>query len=308
MMKYRPMLAHSAQKAFSSKDWIFEIKWDGIRAISYVNNNLSILSRAQKELKENFPELKELENLAENVVLDGEIVLFKKGKTDFQALLERVQKTSYNIEYLSRKWPVTYVVFDILEKEGRSLIDFPLIKRKKMLKECLKEGKNVLISDFVEEKGKEYYDVALKKSLEGIVAKKKDSPYEPGKRSYAWLKIKKIKTCDCVILGYTKGKREFGALILGLYEKDKPRFVGKVGTGFKAKELEGLFNMFSTLKTKKANFDINEDVTWLKPRLVCTVKYHSVTRDGKLRIPVFTRLRLDKTPEECQIEQIAKPA
>ena len=222
---YKPMLARLASTPFSNKDWIFEIKWDGFRTIAYVNEDLSLRSRNGKELKYNFPELEELKQLTQNVVLDGEITIVTEGKADFQAVLERGKANKpMDIQVQTRQTPAVYVVFDILEKDGTPLINLPLTERKKILKESVKEGKHVLLSDFVEEKGEAYYEAALEKGLEGIMAKKKDSPYEPGIRSGNWLKIKKLLTCDCVIFGYTKGTgaraETFGALILGLYDKE----------------------------------------------------------------------------------------
>jgi bifunctional non-homologous end joining protein LigD len=308
---YKPMLAKLAPQPFSGKDWIFEIKWDGFRAVAYVNEEFSLRSRNQKELKYNFPELEELSRLARNVVLDGEIVVMKEGKPDFQALLERGQATSpVEIELQAKRSPVVYVVFDILEKDGVSLVDLPLTERKRILEESVKEGNHVLLSDFVEEKGEAYYRVALEKGLEGVMAKKKDSVYEPGARSGSWLKIKKLRSCDCVIFGYTSGSGAradtFGALLLGLYDGVKPVYVGKVGTGFSQSLLQTLSERFKQLKTGKAPFepDIPDEVTWLKPELVCEVGYQVVTRDVRLRMPRFLGLREDKLPSECTLDQI----
>jgi len=310
--RYKPMLAQTADAPFNSEDWIFEIKWDGIRAISYINAELNIKSRNEKELKYNFPELEELKDLTNNSVLDGEIVVIKNGKADFQTLLERSRTTSIrDIEYLSQKLPATYVVFDILEKDGRTLIDLPLIDRKRILKEKVKEGKHVVLSLFVEEEGKVYYDAALKMGVEGIMAKKKAGPYQPGIRSSNWLKIKKLSSCDCVIFGYTEGEGRradtFGALILGLYGKDKPVYVGKVGTGFSQNDIELLMKTFQGLVAEEKTLvvvDVPEKITWLKPELVCEVDYQAVTKDGKLRMPRFRILRSDKTPVECTLDQI----
>ena len=308
---YKPMFAKLAPQPFSNKDWIFEIKWDGFRAIAYVNHELSLKSRNQKELKYNFPELEELIQLARNVILDGEIVVMKEGKPDFQALLERGQATSpIEIELKAKLSPVVYVVFDILEKEGDSLVDLPLTERKRILKDSVKEGKHVLLSDFVEEKGKAYYNVALEKGLEGVMAKKKDSFYEASIRSGSWLKIKKLRSCDCVIFGYTRGSgtREdtFGALLLGLYDGDKPVYIGKVGTGFSQAVLQKLSEKFQKLKISKAPFkpDIPNEITWLKPALVCEVDYQLVTHGRRLRMPRFVGLREDKLPSECTLDQI----
>jgi bifunctional non-homologous end joining protein LigD len=307
------MLARLASQPFSSMEWIFEIKWDGFRAVAYVNEELSLRSRNGKELKYNFPELEELKRLTRNVVLDGEIVVMKEGKPDFQALLERGQAVSpVEIELQAKRSPVVYVVFDILEKDALSLVNLPLTERKRILGNSVREGRHVLLSDFVEEKGEAYYKIALEKGLEGIMAKKKDSPYEPGARSGNWLKIKKLRSCDCVIFGYTKGSgaraETFGALLLGLYDGEKPVYVGKVGTGFSQAMLKILSEMFQQLKTSEAPFtvDVPEKITWLKPALVCEVSYQVVTREGRLRMPRFSGLRKDKLPSECTVDQMGQ--
>jgi DNA ligase D-like protein (predicted ligase)/DNA ligase D-like protein (predicted 3'-phosphoesterase) len=308
------MLAKVADKAFTDKNWIFEIKWDGFRAISYIDEELSVKSRNEKELKYSFPELTGLTRLARNLVVDGEIVVMRRGKPDFQDLLERGQTVSpREIEKLSGETPATYIVFDVLEKDGKPLTKLPLIERKKILKDSLAEGKNVLISDFIEEKGEAYYKSAVDKGLEGVMAKKKDSQYEEGLRSENWLKIKELKTCDCVIFGYRTGQKSreatFGSLVIGLYDKEgKPVYVGNVGTGFNEEMLRILTDKFKILKTTSKHpfaVEMEEMVTWLKPELVCEVAYQVVTRDMRLRMPRFKRLRDDKAPKECTLDQIA---
>jgi DNA ligase D-like protein (predicted ligase)/DNA ligase D-like protein (predicted 3'-phosphoesterase) len=306
------MLADTAEKPFSSKDWIFEMKWDGIRAISYIDEDFTIRSRNDKELRNNFPELEELRQLSPNTVLDGEIVAMKGGKADFQALMERTAVSSqFELSLLTRKIPITYIVFDILEKDGKTVIDQPLTQRKQILKDNLKEGKHVLQSEYVEGQGTDYYEAAVKLGIEGIIAKKRDSPYMPGVRSGNWLKIKKTLTCECAVFGYTKGEgsreKTFGALLLGLYDADRPVYVGKVGTGFPQKTLSMLMETFHRLKSTEPTLngvDISEEITWLRPEIVCGVAYQSVTNDGKLRIPRFQKLRTDKPPKECTIEQL----
>jgi len=309
---YKPMLAQTATAAFTSPDWIFEIKWDGIRAISYVNEPFSIRSRNDNELRYNFPELEELKTLAPHTVLDGEIVIIREGRPDFQTLLERGRNTSArSIEYMANRFPALYVVFDILEKESQSVLGFSLDERKRLLNKHVKEGKNVILAEYVEEQGEAYYEAALKQGLEGIIAKKKTSRYEPGVRSRDWLKIKKLLSCDCVIFGYTLGvgsrEQTFGALILGLYDEEQPVFVGKVGTGFSQNEIQILMKAFEKLKRDEKTLqgvDVPEKVTWLKPELVCDVVYQSVTRDGRLRMPRYHGLRVDKPPRECTLSQI----
>jgi len=311
-LSYKPMLARLTSQPFSSEDWIFEIKWDGFRAIAYVNENLSLRSRNGKELKYSFPELDELRKLARNVVLDGEIIVMREGKADFQALLERNKALSETeIELQSRRSPAVYIVFDILEKDGKTLIKIPLIERKKILQNSVKEGPHILISDFVETNGQAYYTAALEKGVEGIVAKKKDSLYEPGLRSANWLKLRRLNFCDCVIFGYTVGtgirKKTFGALLLGLYSREgKPVYIGKVGTGFSQETLQTLSEKIQGLETEAAPFevDIPDRVKWLRPKLICEVLYQTVTRDIRLRMPRFRGLREDKLPFECTLDQI----
>jgi len=309
---YKPMLAKNAPNAFTDKDWIFEIKWDGFRAITYINENFSVKSRNEKELKNNFPELLELTKLAGDIVVDGEIVVIKDGKPDFQTMLERGQAVSVSeIERQSKRTPALYIVFDILEKDGKSLTEQTLMERKKILNDSLKEGSHVLLSDFIEEKGEAYYQLILEKGLEGVMAKRKDSQYEEGLRTGSWLKIKKLKTCDCIVFGYTKGAKSrgktFGALILGLYDNDgKPVYVGKVGTGFSEELLRVLLVKFDKLVTDIVPFkpETGDKVTWLEPKLVCEVAYQVVTHDLRLRMPRFKRLRDDKSPAECTVDQL----
>jgi DNA ligase D-like protein (predicted ligase)/DNA ligase D-like protein (predicted 3'-phosphoesterase) len=309
---YKPMLARSAEAPFNSKDWIFEVKWDGIRAISYINDEVAIRSRNQKELKDNFPELSELKGLARNVVLDGEIAVVKDGKSDFQTLIERSRATrTSDIAYMAQQFPVSYVIFDILEKDRKTLVDLPLTERKRILQETLREGKRVVISVFVEDEGEIYYKEALKSGMEGMIAKKKDSRYEPGVRSANWLKVKKLLTCDCAIFGYTAGegkrKETFGALILGLYDGNQPVYVGKVGTGFSeatSKQLMEIFKRIVSGQKTLEGVDVPEKITWVKPELVCEIIYQIVTKDNKLRMPRFQSLRTDKNPLECTLDQI----
>lgn len=309
---YKPMLAQHTEKPFDSVDWIFEVKWDGIRAISYVDGGLSIRSRNDKELRFNFPELEELKSLTENLVIDGEIVVMKGSRADFQALSERSKTTSIeNVKYLSQTSPATYILFDILEKDGRTLVHLPLNERKRLLKEYVREGSHTVLSAYVETEGEAYYKAALAKGMEGIMAKKKDSPYEPGARSANWLKIKPILTCDCVIFGYTigKGARKptFGALVLGLFDKMAPVYVGKVGTGFNQEDMELMLKTFKPLEVKDKTLegvDAQEEIVWLKPENVCQVVYQNVTKDGRLRMPRFLGIRNDKLPSECTLDQI----
>jgi DNA ligase D-like protein (predicted ligase)/DNA ligase D-like protein (predicted 3'-phosphoesterase) len=304
--RYQPMLAATAPAPFSDDNWLFEIKWDGVRAIATIGTTVSLRSRNNKELAGHFPELSELMVLAPGTVLDGEIVVMMNGKPDMQALLPRLLKTTPTVSAP----PVTYIVFDILRLGDNDLTGLPLIKRRRILTSAVHEGAHVIISVPIEGKGEDYYRAAVAQGLEGVMAKRKDSLYEPGVRSGAWLKIRAFKTCDCVIVGFTPGQGRrssaFGALLLGLYDENTLVSVGKAGTGFSDRLLAELMKDFSPLITVVPQIkDIRETVTWLEPVLVCEVGYMEVTRENKLRLPRFLRLRTDKPAVSCTIDQLA---
>jgi bifunctional non-homologous end joining protein LigD len=307
---YLPMLAESADRPFSSEEWIYEIKWDGIRAISYIGKgSLSIRSRNGTELSQNFPELGELTNLTSDAVLDGEIVVMSGGRADFQATVSRMKASGrMEIQRLAATQPSTYIVFDALEVEGVDLTGRPLMERKETLQGALKEGEHVVISTWGEEV--EYIEAAFAKGVEGVMAKKKDSVYEAGRRSGNWLKVKKISSCDCVVIGYTTGKGArgglFGALLLGLYGGGRLTFVGKVGTGFTEGMLKEIMKILKPLRAggPPSPSAEEEGAQWVEPSLVVDVAYQAVTKEGKLRIPRFRGLRLDKRAEECTLDQI----
>ncbi len=235
-----------------------------------------------------------------------------RGKPDIQALLPRLQTKT--IRPGLEPNPVTYIVFDILEKEGKSLTGLTFTDRRKILEEAVREGSHVVLSRPVESRGEEYYQTAVAQGLEGIIAKRKDSRYDQGLRSEGWLKIKAQKTCDCVIAGYTMGKGgrgvSFGSLLLGLYDPDsagKLVFIGKVGTGFSVRDQADLMELFSALETSTPSLtgaDRTYGITWLRQELVCEVAYQEMTRDRKLRIPRFIRVRLDKKAADCTIDQL----
>ena len=268
--RYRPMLAGTAPAPFSGDNWLFEIKWDGVRAIATVGSAVSLRSRNDTELIDLFPELAELATLAPGTVLDGEIVVMAGGRPNMQALLSRLQEGSFR----NGAAPVTYIIFDILERGGKDLTDLPLTERRRILQSAVQEGPHVVVSVPVEGRGEDYYRSAIARGLEGVMAKRKDSRYEPGVRSGAWLKVRALMSCDCVIAGYTPGRGgrdpAFGALLLGLYEEGKLVPVGKVGTGFSDRQLVELMEKFVPLVTGAPQLPgVRGRVTWLEPVLVC---------------------------------------
>jgi DNA ligase D-like protein (predicted ligase) len=303
-MESNVMLAYPAEP-FDSDDYIFEIKFDGTRCVAhYSNGKVKLINRRNANITYRYPEIKFKLN-AKEAILDGEIVVFKEGKPSFPDLQEREHVEDENrTAILSKIIPATYVVFDIIYKDGKDLKSLPLIERKKILEETVIEGESIIISKYVEKQGKKFFEEAKKFGFEGIMAKKKDSKYE-FKRSKDWLKIKVKKTFDCIICGFTrgKGKREgvFGALVLGMYERGKIVYVGKVGTGWDEEKIKNLYSILSSNLGEKI-FDIDEEVVWVKPIYVCEVEGMELTKDKKIRAPSFKRLRFDKDPSECRIE------
>ncbi len=298
-MKITPMKAVLTDKPFDSKDWFFELKWDGVRAIAYIDNGeVSLLSRNQIKQNSRYPELANINDfvLADNVVLDGEIVAFDEdGLPSFEALQ-------------SHKTPVVYYVFDVLYLNGQDLTGEPLWKRKKILTSIIKPDQHIQISEYIAGEGKIFFEIVKDRGLEGIIAKNKHSLYKQ-KRTKDWLKIKAVLSQEVVIGGYTqpKGTRTyFGALLIGVYKNSDFIYVGHVGSGFSDATLKKLHKKMASLEQPKAPFkDIpktNEKAHWLKPQLVAQIKFSEWTKAGVMRQPVFQGLRNDVDPKEVTRE------
>ncbi len=304
--KILPMLAKEADKPFSDPNWIFEPKFDGVRAIYYEENgNRRMESRRGTNILWKFPEFAKI---GKNVVLDGEIVVFKEGKPDFQLTLRRVlNEDKIKVRLLSKMLPAFYMVFDILYfKEW--LLDKPIEERKAIL-ESLELPESFLVVPYVVGEGVSLYEEVRKKGFEGIMAKALGSPYIPGKRVDFWLKIKEVRTIDVVICGLVQGEGKrapyFGSLVMGLYKGGKLVHVGNVGTGFDEKTLKELLDLLLPYQTNAPtveNYKGKEPVIWVKPKFVAEVAFQNWTNDGRLRMPRFLRLRPDKSPEECRLD------
>ncbi|MBU7015719.1 MAG: DNA ligase [Theionarchaea archaeon] len=302
--KYQPMLARSSGP-FTDKDWIFEVKWDGTRAVSYINQKSTFINRRGVNITDRYPELQIEENVTAPCVLDGEIVVLVEGKPSFPDLQRREHiEDPFKIQILSTQLPAVYIVFDILRCDSRDLTQTPLLTRKRILQQTVSESERVLICPYVQEKGEDYFKAVTDSGFEGIMAKKKDSFYYPGKRSGSWLKIKKTLTADCVIGGFTQGEgvREptFGALVLGV--GCPLELVGKVGSGFTDDDLIHISALLTQIETDENPFSTPvpyDTIHFVRPEYVCEVKYQQMTHDKKLRAPVFLRMRYDKTPAEC---------
>lgn len=295
-----PMLAKETDEPFNDKDWIYEMKWDGYRAIAEVNGtDVNLYSRNGNTFNDSYPVVVDaLKKLNINAVLDGEVVIMEEsGKSNFQ-LLQHYQSDS--------AYPMEYRVFDLLSVNGENTCDLPLTDRKKLLKQLLsKKNAVVKYSDHIEENGKGFFDIAVKNDLEGIMAKKADSLYTPGVRTGEWLKIKHHKTQEAVIAGFTEpggSRKNFGALVLGVWQGNELKYIGHTGSGFDAKGLQDMSQLLKPLIQTESPFNervkTNMPVTWVKPVLVCEIKYTEWTRDGHLRHPIFLRLRDDKKSKE----------
>ena len=315
-----PMLATPTDKAFDNPDWLFEIKWDGYRAVAFIEDGrVRLMSRTQNDLTAQFPELGSLPQFikAQRAILDGEIVaLDEECRPSFSLMQQRTGFRAGKRRMPRREGvPVIYYAFDVLYLDGLDLRRVALEQRKQLLQDRIVAGGVIQFSDHYAEKGLDLLEAARQRGLEGILAKKRRSVYEET-RSRDWLKIKITQRQECVIGGYTdpEGSREyFGALVLGLYDKkDRLIHVGQVGTGFDHKTLKEMFARLQPLKTKQNRFygEIGglRKVHFVRPELVAEIKFAEWTHESaeggmKLRAPVFMGLRDDKSAEECRLEE-----
>jgi DNA ligase D-like protein (predicted ligase) len=306
--KIKPMLAQIAEP-FDSEDFWFELKLDGSRTLAFIGEKLRLQNRRLLDITHRYPELTLKDDVdAREAILDGEIIVTKGGKPDFRMLQTREHVgEELRIELLSQTMPATFIAFDLLYLNGKPLIDLPLVERRAKLEEIVAESSRLLLSRYVETYGKRYFEEVKRLGLEGAMAKRKQSTYQMGKRSRDWLKLKAIKTADVVIVGYTPGEgwrsEYFGALAIGAYREGKLEFMGKVGTGFDESSLKSISSLLKarTADVKPVEAEPPYEVRWVKPELVCEVRFMEVTPDLKLRAPVFRRFRNDKAPEECEI-------
>jgi bifunctional non-homologous end joining protein LigD len=299
----KPMLTTLIEAPFDDERWLFELKWDGYRAIAVVEtDDVTLTSRNGNDLLPQFPEMKQLARAFRSlpVVVDGELcVIDAEGKPDFQALQARDKPIPGHTR--RRASPVTFVVFDLLYADGRDLRTRPLEERKRLLESIVVPDRGVLYSKHVIAKGTELFTLAERRGLEGIVGKVRESPYR-STRSREWVKIKAKQRQEFVIGGWTEprgSRKEFGALLVGYYEDGELRYAGHVGTGYDAQRLRQVGAKLRPLERKTSPFATtppksNAPAHWVKPELVCEVAFAEWTRDGILRAPVFLGLRGDK--------------
>ncbi|HZR29773.1 MAG TPA: DNA ligase D [Terriglobales bacterium] len=306
-----PMLAAPVSAAPEGWEWLFELKWDGVRALCFLDKSgIRMSSRTGKKIEKQYPELARAADYvaAESVVLDGElVVLDAQGRPNFSLLQSRIGAVPSAAAQLARSQPVNYFVFDLLYLNGYDLRDVPLAERKRLLQAVLRPNSTIRYSEHYAGNGGPLLQFAREHEMEGIVAKHAASRYE-SRRSGAWQKIKIVKQQDCVICGLTAVDREyFGSLALGVYEGDELVYAGNVGSGFDQQLLKNTYELLQPLKTKQCPFaqepKMMGETVWVKPELVCAVRFSSWTNEGRLRAPVFFGIRTDVNPRDCVREQ-----
>ncbi|GAA3749334.1 DNA ligase D [Flavobacterium ginsengisoli] len=297
----KPMLASLREKPFDNEEWIFENKYDGYRTIAVINaQQADLFSRNQLSFTDNFkPIAEELQQIDHNVVFDGEVVVENDaGKADFQ-LLQNYMKTGIG--------NLKYYVFDLLNLDGNLITELSLLERKELLKILFNKYSfsNVFYSEHTVGDGIQQFEKAVKNKTEGIIAKKSDSTYTVNRRSSNWLKIKTANEEEAIIIGITEPKNSrkyFGALLLGQYDGKKLHYIGKCGTGFTEAILKELYTKLKPYFIEKSPLDekvpLHDPIQWIKPKLVCQVKFSEWTQEQHLRHPVYLGLRIDKKADE----------
>ena len=301
----KPMLIGEMQEAFDNPDYIYELKLDGERCIAYLDKDVTDL-RNKRNMKM-IVKVPELSNIHKQVkcrcILDGELIVTKNGKPDFYEIQRRsLMSNSFKIKLASTRLPASFTAFDILYYKDHSVIDLPLMERKKLLEKVIKENESLAISRYIEEQGIKFYQLAKQNDLEGIVAKRKDSKYYLGKKTKDWIKIKYLLDDDFVVCGYIFKEKGVISIVLGQYSGKTLVYKGHVTLGISGED----FNIIkSSPKLSSHPFNElpsgNDNAVWIELNLVCIVKYMMKTSNGSLRQPVFKGLRDDKDPKDCTI-------
>jgi bifunctional non-homologous end joining protein LigD len=313
-----PMLATAVTKPPAGSNWLYEIKWDGVRALCLLKHgSLEIHSRRGNRCENQYPELQDLaaQVNAKTAWLDGEIcVLDEQGRSRFALIQPRIAANASAVPRLAETTPATLFLFDVLHVDGYDVRGVALEGRKRLLNALITPVDRVRISDAFETDGQQMLEAAQKMGLEGVLAKDRRSKYESG-RSTCWLKLKILNEQEFIIAGFTKGERDyFGSLVLAVRDTGKLRHVGQVGTGFDQKLMKTIYARLKPLITNTMPFAEKpnirgglKNVTWVRPEVVCQVRFLEWTQDSILRAPVFVGLREDKSPKEVAREDAAAP-
>ncbi|MHB8170493.1 MAG: non-homologous end-joining DNA ligase [Thermincolia bacterium] len=309
----KPMMSTTCEP-FDHPDFIFEVKWDGYRCLAYLDDSTRLYSRNGHEMTMRYPELTNLNKVIKGgpVILDGEMVAFHQGRPSFQHMQRRDRMRDLKrVKLMATHEPVVFVAFDLLAYQGRWITQQPLGERKELLAEAVGHHPQLIISQYLREDGHEFYRVCLEQQLEGVMAKKWDSPYLPGKRTTYWRKIKTLREEEFVICGYVPGaghRQQFGSLILGAYRNYELIYQGQVGTGFGEEFIRELLTLLETIRTPSSPFGYRitglVQPRWVEPRLVCTVQFLQRTIDHNLRHASFKGFRPDKEPRDCRVTEV----
>ena len=289
-MNVSPMLISQMQEPFDDADWIYELKLDGCRCVAYLEENRVVLrNKRNMELLPRFPELESIyEQVNKRCVLDGELIVMVNGVPDFYELQKRtLLNDKFKIRLGAEKLPASFVAYDCLQYGHKVLFDVPLIERKSLLQEVVREDDRIAVSRFIPEKGTELFALTVQQELEGVVAKRKDSLYFPGKRTKDWIKFKRMADKDFIICGYEPG--DVVSLILGEYQGDELIYGGTVTLGVRKEIVKVLKKSSCPFETAPKG---HEEAVWCVPERVCTVEYMPNTKDA-LRQPVFKGVRKD---------------
>ena len=311
--RIEPMLARTGELPKDDEQWAFEIKWDGVRAIGYVDGGrLRLEARSGRDITSRYPELRGLGRAlgSHEAIVDGEVVAFDDGRPSFQKLQGRMHLTTEShVRRLSESDPVSYIVFDLLWLDGHSLVDLPYTERRERLLELGLQGDRWMTPSHHVGDGAAMLQASRAQGLEGVIAKRLDSPYYPGKRAHSWVKVKNVLETDVVIGGWLPGEgrraSQFGALVVGVHQDGELRYAGRVGTGFDERELNRLGAMFAERERDSSPFAGRQppkETRFVEPVLVARVGYGEWTQAGTLRHPRYLGLRDDIDPETVERE------
>ncbi len=309
--------------AFDDPAWVFEPKWDGVRAAAICTEGTQLISRNKRDITVAYPELHPINGrvLRRPAILDGEIVAFDDGVPSFEKLQSRIHvRGARDIARLMETIPVVYVAFDVLYLDGRNLTRLPYVERRALLETDVAQTPWLQLSPAIPQTGLTLFEAARTQGLEGIVAKRADSTYELGRRSKAWLKVKTTFEADVVIAGWSEGgggrNGMLGSLVTAVWEGKTLRYTGNVGTGFTQKTYALTQEALAKIGTEKCPFPPEtikgkpelRRAHWVKPKLVAMVEFRQLTAAGRLRAPSFKGLRKDKPSKDCTFEELRKAA
>lgn len=299
----KPMLIRDEVLTFDDDNYLYELKWDGCRCLAYLDESgTELKNKRNLRIDPIFPELTQLhKQVKKRCILDGELIVLVNGKPEFEALQRRtLMSNPIKIKLSAQKAPASFIAYDILYYDNKSVMDLTLVERKPLLDKVLIENERVAISRYIEGEGTALFEFTSKEGLEGIVAKRKSSIYYPGKRTKDWVKIKNMIDDDFVICGYTQQGNNMVSVLLGQYYNDELVYKGSVAFGVRGD------NFKKIKEVKKENtspfskeFEEDKNIQWIAPVLVCTVKFMNYTKSGAMRQPVLKGLRNDKAPGEC---------